>query len=610
MKKFQELFGLAKNYRLDLVLNLVFNILASVLSLFTFLAVVPFLRILFNSATEPVHMPVREEMSFGQYWYQYMSYELDHFIQANGATATLLWMCGFIVFLSFLKNFFNYIALNSIASIRTGIARDLRTKIYEKVVKLPLSYYSNERKGDVISRATNDLYEVEFSAIGAVEVLFKSPVMLIISLVTLFIMNTKMTLFALVFLPVSGFLISRVAKSLKNAARRGKDRLGQLISVLEETLGGLRIIKGFNAEDAFLKKFDDSNQGYFRLMRKLYKREYLSSPMSEFISFVVIAILLFVGGSMVLNEENKMGGEVFIGYLVVFSQIIPPARSLTDAFFRIKKGGASMDRINEILLADETIKDSLSPKEFNGFAKEICFRDVRFSYEDGTEVIKGIDFTIKKGQTLALVGASGGGKSTLANLLSRYYDVTGGSVEIDGIDIRDMKVKDLRREMGIVTQQSILFNDSVAENIALGHEDALDMDKVKQAARIANAAEFIEKLEGQYEFGVGDAGDKLSGGQKQRISIARAVYKNPSILILDEATSALDTESEKLVQDAIGKLMENRTALVIAHRLSTIQVADKILVIHDGKVVEEGTHTDLMELNGQYAKLVALQQVG
>ncbi|NQX92657.1 MAG: ABC transporter ATP-binding protein, partial [Flavobacteriales bacterium] len=482
-------------------------------------------------------------------------------------------------------------------------------KIYQKVLDLPLSYYSNEKKGDVISRATNDLYEVEFSAIGAVEVLFKSPVMLIISLVTLFVMNTKMTLFALIFLPVSGFLISRVAKSLKNAARRGKDRLGQLISVLEETLSGLRIIKGFNAESEFDKKFDEHNQGYFRLMRKLYKREYLSSPMSEFISFVVIAILLYVGGSMVLNEENKMGGEVFIGYLVVFSQVIPPARSLTDAFFRIKKGGASMDRINEILLSDSSIPEPSSPSKLEDFDNEICYRDVNFSYEDGTEVIKGISFSIKKGQSVALVGASGGGKSTLANLLARYYDVTGGKIELDGEDIRNYTKKDLRGLMGIVTQQSILFNDTINNNITLGSADEVDPEKVKQSADIANASEFIEGLEDQYEFNVGDGGDKLSGGQKQRISIARAVYKNPPILILDEATSALDTESEKLVQDAIGKLMKNRTSLVIAHRLSTIQNADKILVIQEGKIAEEGTHEELMKKEGIYSNLVALQQL-
>ncbi|MEO0403508.1 MAG: ABC transporter ATP-binding protein, partial [Bacteroidota bacterium] len=500
MNRFRQLFSLAKNYRLDLFMNLMFNILASVLSLFTFLAVVPFLRILFNRSAEKIEEPNPDELSTGQYLYQKMSFDLDAFIQDHGAVTTLFWMCLVIVALALLKNLFNYIALNSIASIRTGIARDLRTKIYQKVLDLPLSYYSNEKKGDVISRATNDLYEVEFSAIGAVEVLFKSPVMLIISLVTLFIMNTKMTLFALIFLPVSGFLISRVAKSLKNAARRGKDRLGQLISVLEETLSGLRIIKGFNAESEFDQKFDEHNQGYFRLMRKLYKREYLSSPMSEFISFVVIAILLYVGGSMVLNEENKMGGEVFIGYLVVFSQIIPPARSLTDAFFRIKKGGASMDRINEILLSDKSISDPDQPVSLNDFEEEICYRDVHFSYEDGTEVIKGISFSIKKGQSVALVGASGGGKSTLANLLARYYDVSGGHIELDGKDIRKYRKKDLRGLMGIVTQQSILFNDTINSNITLGSGGEANAEKVRQSADIANASEFINGLEDDYNF--------------------------------------------------------------------------------------------------------------
>jgi len=590
-------------------MNLVFNILASILSLFTFLSVVPFLRILFSDTSGAMEAPEKSSFSDGEYWYQLLSYQLDLYVRDNGAMSALVYMCLFIITLAFLKNLINYVALYSIASIRTGVARDLRSMIYSKVLRLPLSYYSNERKGDVISRATNDLTEVEFSVIGAVEVLFKSPVMLILSLGTLFIINTKLTLFALVFLPVSGFVISRIAKSLKNAARRGKNKLGELISLLEETLGGLRIVKAFNAKEEFEEKFEEVNQGYFNLMRKLYKREYLSSPMSEFISLVVIAVLLYVGGSMVLGKEHAMGGDLFIGYLVVFSQIIPPARSITDAFFRIKKGGASMDRINEILLAEETIQNPIQPEVLDAFKSGVRFNGVRFGYSPENEVIKGITFEIKKGETVALVGPSGGGKSTLANLLARYYDVTGGSIELDGHSIKDYSVQDLRAQMGIVTQQSILFNDSIKNNIALGSVNlGVDIAKVKQAAEIANAYEFIEKLENGFEFNVGDGGDKLSGGQKQRLSIARAVYKNPPILILDEATSALDTESEKLVQDAIGKLMKNRTSLVIAHRLSTIQAADRILVIQDGVVAEQGTHEDLINEAGIYARLVELQQ--
>lgn len=608
MKKFKELFGLAANYKLNLVANLVFNILASILSLFTFLAVVPFLRILFSDGNAAVVVPERKGIFDGDYWYQFFSYKLDLYIVENGAMSALIYMCLSIVILAFLKNLVHYAALYSIATIRTGVARDLRSMIYNKLLRLPLSYYSNERKGDVLSRMTNDLMEVEFSVIGAVEVIFKSPVMLLLSLVTLFVINTQLTLFALIFLPISGFVISRIAKSLKNAAGRGKTRLGELISTVEETLSGMRIVKAFNAEEQFSRKFEGINNSYFRLMRKLYKREYLSSPMSEFISLLVISVLLFVGGSMILSADTAMGGDLFIGYLVVFSQIIPPAKAITDAFFKINKGGASMERINEILDAPDRIFDVENAAEIKGFEKSIELKNVRFSYAADQEILKGINLTINKGETVALVGPSGGGKSTLANLVARFYDVNEGQILFDGVEIKKAKMKDLRAQMGIVTQDSILFNDTVTNNIALGSaEGSLDLEKVKQAAKIANAEEFILRLDGQYEFNVGDSGGKLSGGQKQRLSIARAVYKNPPVLILDEATSALDTESEKLVQEAIEKLMKNRTSLVIAHRLSTIQNADKIVVVQGGVIAEQGTHAELLELQGVYAKLVEMQ---
>lgn len=608
MKKFKELFALAANYKLNLVANLLFNFLASVLSLFTFLAVVPFLRILFSDGDTQVVVPERKGFFDGDYWYQFFSYKLDLYIVENGAMSALIYMCLSIVILAFLKNLVHYAALYSIATIRTGVARDLRSLIYNKLLRLPLSYYSNERKGDVLSRMTNDLMEVEFSVIGAVEVIFKSPVMLLLSLVTLFIINTQLTLFALIFLPLSGFVISRIAKSLKNAAGRGKSRLGELISTVEETLSGMRIVKAFNAEEQFSRRFEGINNNYFRLMRKLYKREFLSSPMSEFVSLLVISVLLFVGGSMILSADTAMGGDLFIGYLVVFSQIIPPAKAITDAFFKINKGGASMERINEILNSPDRIFDVENATEIKGFEKSIELKNVRFSYAADQEILKGINLTIHKGETVALVGPSGGGKSTLANLVARFYDVNEGQILFDGVEIKKAKMKDLRAQMGIVTQDSILFNDTVTNNIALGSaEGSLDLEKVKQAAKIANAEEFILRLDGQYDFKVGDSGGKLSGGQKQRLSIARAVYKNPPVLILDEATSALDTESEKLVQEAIEKLMKNRTSLVIAHRLSTIQNADKIVVVQGGVIAEQGTHAELLELQGVYAKLVEMQ---
>jgi subfamily B ATP-binding cassette protein MsbA len=475
--------------------------------------------------------------------------------------------------------------------------------MYKKVLNLPLSYYSNERKGDIISRMTNDLMEIEFSVIGTIEAVFKSPIMITVYFVSLFGMSWKLTVFALIFLPVSGFLISVIAKSLRNAAKRGKGSMSDLVSIIEETLSGIKIVKVFNAERQFKQKFDRNNDFLFRLMHKLYRREYLSSPMSEFIALVTISVLLYFGGAIVVRGE--LDGEFLILYLIVFSQIIPPAKALSDAFFKAAKGYASLERVNEILNVEESIQDMPSAKPMHAFENEIEFRNVRFGYADH-EVIKGINLKIKKGQTVALVGPSGGGKSTLASLLARFYDPTSGEVLIDGINLKELKLEDARRQMGFVSQDSILFNDSVKNNIALG-ANGLDMDRIKRAAQIANAEEFIVRLENQYDFNVGETGNKLSGGQKQRLAIARAVFKNPPILILDEATSALDTQSEKLVQDAIFKLMENRTSLVIAHRLSTIQKADLIVVLQHGEIAEQGSHDELIARDGIYKALVEMQ---
>lgn len=605
MKKFNEIFGLVYAYRRQLFLNVFFNLLNAVLSLFTFLAVVPFLRILFQRTAEAPTKPSDPGEFSGTYYMELVSYELDMFVREHGPVNALLWMCGLIVALSLLKNLVLYFSLFSLATIRTGVSRDIRKRLYDKVLRLPMAYYSDERKGDIMSKMTNDLMEIEFSVIGTLEVLFKSPIMIVCYMGMLFLLSWKLTLFSLLFLPVSGYLVSRVAKSLKNAAKRGKGRLGELMSVIEETLTGMRIIKAFNGEPAFRKKFDIHNEGYFNLMVRLYKREYLSSPVSEFTGILVVTVLLYFGGTLVLENKGGLTGEFLIGYLVVFSQVIPPAKAFTDAIFKINKGGASIERINTILDADETIMDKPDAKEIHGFNREIEFRNVRFSYKDD-EVIRGISFTLRKGETLALVGPSGGGKSTLANLLARYYDVVEGQILVDGVDLRDYKLADVRHLMGIVTQDSILFNDSVRNNIALGVENP-DQEGIVEAARIANAEEFIVDLPGGYEFNVGDGGNKLSGGQKQRLSIARAIFRNPPILILDEATSALDTRSEKLVQEAITSLMKSRTSLVIAHRLSTIQHADRIVVIVEGQIAEMGSHQELMEKDGVYRSLVEMQ---
>ncbi len=599
MKSFRAIFSLLGDYKGSLVWNFFFNILNAIFSLFTFLSVVPFLYVLFD-VNQGGNAPISQAKGL---WDQFKD-QLNGSILEHGKPHVLLLMCLFIVVLALLKNTVNYISLLSIARIRTGVSRDLRKKMYQKVLRLQLAFFSNERKGDLISRMTNDLNEIEFSVIGALEALLKSPVLVFFSLITLVLMSWKLTLFAFIFLPVSGYLIARIAKSLKNAAKRSKSNLGDLIALLDESLTGIRVIKVFNAEDHFEKKFDETNEGYSRLMHKLYKREYLASPMSEFISLMVISVLLYVGGTIVFSGE--ISGELLIGYLVVFSQIIQPAKQFSDAIFKVNKGMASLERIREVLHAEETVLDKSDAVALSTFNERISFEGVSFKYGE-EEVLKNISFNIEKGQTVALVGSSGSGKTTVAMLLARFYDPTSGSINIDGVAITHLKTKSLRAHMGMVTQDALLFNDTVANNIVLSESHT--NEKLMEAARVSNSLEFIEELENKFETNIGDGGMRLSGGQRQRLSIARAIYKNPSILILDEATSALDTQSEKYVQDAISKMMKNRTALVIAHRLSTIQQADLILVMQAGEIVQRGTHKELISQEGLYKTLVEMQEL-
>ncbi len=599
MKSFRAIFSLLGDYKGSLVWNFFFNILNAIFSLFTFLSVVPFLYVLFD-VNQGGSAPISQAKGL---WDQFKD-QLNGSILEHGKPHVLLLMCLFIVVLALLKNTVNYISLLSIARIRTGVSRDLRKKMYQKVLRLQLAFFSNERKGDLISRMTNDLNEIEFSVIGALEALLKSPVLVFFSLITLVLMSWKLTLFAFIFLPVSGYLIARIAKSLKNAAKRSKSNLGDLIALLDESLTGIRVIKVFNAEDHFEKKFDETNEGYSRLMHKLYKREYLASPMSEFISLMVISVLLYVGGTIVFSGE--ISGELLIGYLVVFSQIIQPAKQFSDAIFKVNKGMASLERIREVLHAEETVLDKSDAVALSTFNERISFEGVSFKYGE-EEVLKNISFNIEKGQTVALVGSSGSGKTTVAMLLARFYDPTSGSINIDGVAITHLKTKSLRAHMGMVTQDALLFNDTVANNIVLSESHT--NEKLMEAARVSNSLEFIEELENKFETNIGDGGMRLSGGQRQRLSIARAIYKNPSILILDEATSALDTQSEKYVQDAISKMMKNRTALVIAHRLSTIQQADLILVMQAGEIVQRGTHKELISQEGLYKTLVEMQEL-
>jgi len=599
MKSFKAILSLLRDYKSSLVWNFVFNILNAVFSLFTFLAVVPFLYILFD-VEKGGSVPVNQASGL---WDQLKVF-ISNYIAVEGKGMMLFWMCFFIVVLALLKNLVNYISLLSIARIRTSVSRDLRKKMYLKILRLQMAFFSGERKGDLISRMTNDLNEIEFSVIGALEALLRAPVLIFTSLAMLIAMSWKLTLFAFVFLPVSGFLIARIAKSLKNAAKRSKSNLGELIALLDESLSGIRVIKAFNAESHFEKKFDDTNEGFSRLMHKLYKREYLASPMSEFISLAVISVLLYVGGMIVFSAE--ISGELLIGYLVIFSQIIQPAKQFSDAIFKVNKGMASLERIREVLNTEVTIYDKADAHVLPSFEEKISFENLEFQYGDET-VLRNVNFEIPKGKTVALVGPSGSGKTTLAMLLARFYDPTGGAIRIDGHAMTELKLHSVREQMGLVTQEALLFNDTVANNIIMG--SVRDEERLRQAAQIANALGFVEELENGFETNIGDGGMRLSGGQRQRLSIARAVYKNPAILILDEATSALDTQSEKYVQEAISNLMSNRTALVIAHRLSTIQQADLILVLEGGEIVQRGTHKELISQEGLYKTLVEMQEL-
>jgi subfamily B ATP-binding cassette protein MsbA len=604
MKRLKEMQVLLARYRGPVALNIGFNALGAVLSLFTFLSVVPFLRILFMPSG-----PAAADAGEASGLLDTITSGFDALVATHGTERALVLLCVAIVVLAVVKNAVQYAALFSLATIRTGIARDLRTAVYDKLLELPVGWFTDARRGDTLSRMTNDVNEVEFSIIGTIEVLFKSPLVILVSLATLFAMSWELTLFALVFLPVSGWLISRIAKALKHAARRGKDSLGDLMSLVDETLGGIRAVRGFNAEPAFRERFRAVNSDYFRLMRRLYKREYLASPMSETISLSVMAVLLGFGGLLVLRGEGGLSGEWFIGYLVVFSQIIPPARAISDGWFKLSKGAASLDRLDAILKEPWRIPDPEVPVPCPPLADRLRFEGVSFRYPGSeADVLTDVSFEVPRGATVALVGPSGSGKSTLAQLVARFADPTGGRILIDGVDLRDVAAHALRSHMGIVAQDPLLFNGTIADNIALGAP--LDPDRLTAVAAAANALEFIDRLPDGFATGIGDGGGRLSGGQRQRLAIARALYRDPPLLLLDEATSALDTESEHLVQQAIDRTMAGRTSIVIAHRLSTVRRADLIVVLDRGRVVATGTHEDLMsDAAGLYRRLVEMQDV-
>lgn len=604
MKQFFEILGFAKNYRNNVIQNILFNFLTSLFSLFSFAAIAPFLAILFKTIDQNVVKPEKFVLS-SQGLLNQMNYFLSTYVAENGSEAALLLFCGVIIFMFLLKNATTYFATYHLAKVRSGVVRDIRKAIYNKVLQLPISFFTTERKGNILSKSTNDIQEIEKSILGALEMVFRDPPKFFLYLITLFIMSWKLTLFVIILLPISGFLISRIAKSLKRKAKRGQSKLGDVLTLLEETLSGIRIIKAFNAESEIGGKFNKENDTHFRINTKIQRRQALASPLSEFMGAILISLILWFGGRMVLSPEPTLTGEFFITFIVIFSQLISPAKSFSTAFFKIQKGAASLDRIKELLQEDLKVKEVENTKTLNDFRQTIEFKNVNFKY-DQELVLKNVNLKINKGEMVALVGPSGGGKSTLADMLPRFYDPTDGEILIDGENLKDLKIEDIRNQMGIVTQESILFNDSVFNNITLGSDETRE-EPVIEAAKIANAHEFITQTKNGYNSKVGERGGKLSGGQRQRLSIARAVFKNPPILILDEATSALDTESEKQVQEALDNLMENRTTLVIAHRLSTIQHADKIVVIENGEIVQVGKHDELVTQEGVYKRLFDLQ---
>ena len=609
MSYFKDILNYEKGYRKYTVLNVVFNILYAIFNVLSVLAFIPVLGILFGTENKVTTMPTYEGITqMGSYlkdrFYHYISIK----IETEGTINTLLFICLLALTLFFLKNLFRYLASYAITFLRTGIVRELRDELYHKIVTLPIAYFSEKRKGDIIARMTADVQEVEVSILTSIETIVREPLTVIIAISIMFFMSLKLTLFVFILLPVSGFIISSISKKLKAKSVKAQKETGNFLSFIEETLTGLRIIKGFNAEKIIASKFNDSTQKFKTLMTSVFHRQTLASPMSEFLGSATIIAILWYGGSEVLSKTSNLQPDEFFGYIVLFYTVLNPIKLITTAFYKIQKGEASAERIMAVLNAKNSIKDLENALVKNEFTNEIVFKNISFKYKDDY-ILKDFSLTIKKGETVALVGQSGSGKSTLANLITRFYDVNVGAIFIDGINIKTVTKKSLRALMGIVSQDSILFNDTIANNIKLGAQHATD-SAVLEASEIANANEFIQQLLKKFDTNIGDSGNTLSGGQKQRLSIARAVLKNPPIMILDEATSALDTESEQLVQVALEKMMQNRTSLVIAHRLSTIQKADKIVVLKKGEIVEEGKHQDLLAKKGEYFKLVNMQSLG
>lgn len=599
-------------YKRYLVGNILFNILSAILNLFSFALIIPILQILFKiDKGVYTYMPVVVDWAnwdsvkaLPEIWKNNFFWFVSDLIEREGGSFTLIILGVFLVVMTFLKVVSMYLAFYMMIPIRTGVVRDIRNQINRKITQLSLGFFSEERKGDILARVSGDVNEIEASIMSSLDMLFKNPILISIYLIGMILISWQLTLFVFILLPFAGYVMGQVGKKLKRRSLEGQQQWGALMSQIEETLGGLRIIKAFNAEKKIQDRFERANEQFRQTTTRVYRRQQMAHPMSEFLGTATIAIVLWYGGSLILSNNSSIDAATFIYYLVIFYSIINPAKDLSKAAYAIQKGLASMTRIDKILMAQSDINDPEQPKPVS-FTRSIEYRNVWFRYRNDW-VLKGINLTIPKGKTIALVGQSGSGKSTLVDLLPRFYDVSEGSITIDDTDIRQVKLVDLRGLMGNVNQEAILFNDTFYNNIAFGVEGAT-REEVVEAAKIANAHDFIMASENGYDTNIGDRGGKLSGGQRQRISIARAILKNPPILILDEATSALDTESEHLVQEALENLMRNRTTIVIAHRLSTIKNADEICVMHEGEIVERGCHEDLLKLDGYYKRLCDMQ---
>ncbi|OUL62094.1 ABC transporter ATP-binding protein [Flavobacterium sp. AJR] len=605
MNNFKKIFPFIFPYKRYAYMNILFNILYALFSTLSFMALIPMMQVLFDQTKRNTTIPLYEGIwELKSYAENYLSYYITQATDNYGVGYTLSVMVSIIISIFLLKNLCDYLAMFFINFLRNGVLRDMRNAMYKKTLELPLSFFSEKRKGDVIARIAGDVNEVQTSFLAILELIVKEPLTIVFTIIAMLAISPQLTLFVFIFIPVSGYIISLIGKQLKKQSTKAQQEQGTFLSTIEETLGGLKVVKGYNSENYFNGVFQNSTQRFFKLSNSIGNRQNLASPASEFMGIMVIAILLWYGGQMVLIEKT-LNGASFIAYMGLAYNILTPAKAISKASYGVKRGNAAAERVLEILDQENPITSKIDAIEKTTFDSNIAIKNINFKYEN-ENVLKDFSLDIKKGQTVALVGQSGSGKSTIANLLTRFYDVNEGSISIDNINIKDMSLHSLRGLMGLVTQDSILFNDTIKANISLGKLDATD-EEIIAALKIANAFEFVNELPLGIYTNIGDSGNKLSGGQKQRLSIARAVLKNPPIMILDEATSALDTESEKFVQVALENMMQNRTSIVIAHRLSTIQKADLIVVMQKGEIVEQGTHEKLIALNGTYNKLVTMQ---